>query len=69
MSDSVMLVRVDQASALINDSIKYPFNGGTALSFNRTYHERIHGVIRPRLNETCMDPEMLRGLNDLETSQ
>ena len=63
------LVRIDQVSAIINDSIKYPFNGGTSLSFSRTFHERTYGVVRPRLNETCMDPEMLRGLNDLETSQ
>ena len=70
VSETVTLVRHETASAFINDSVLYPLNGGaSALSFDRTFHELSHGVVRPRLNESSMDPDLLAGLNDLETSQ
>lgn len=69
VSESVTLVKVEQACAIINDSVLYPLNGGTAVSFSRTYHELQNSVARPRLNETNMDPELLREADDLEQSQ
>lgn len=69
ISESVTLVKVEQACSIFNDSVLYPLTGGTALSFSRTFHEITNGVIRPRLNETNMDPELLREADDLEASQ
>ena len=75
VSESVAsLARLDIASTVINDSVKYPLIGGTSLSFEKTFHELTHGVIRPRLNETSIDLDVFgaassSNLNDLETSQ
>ena len=69
VSESVTILKLDALNSVINDSVKYPLNGGIALSFDKTFHEMTHGVIRPRLNETSMDPDLLQGYaNDHEAS-
>ena len=69
MSESVTLLRLDLASAVINDSVLYPYTGQSASSFSQTFHELTHGVVRPRLNETSMDPELCSDLFDQDISQ
>ena len=69
MSDSVTLLKLDTVGAYFNDSVMYPMTGGTALSFSHTYHELTNSVVRPRLNESTIDPDLIRGAHDLEASQ
>ena len=38
----------------------YPHSGFGA-SFDVSYFEKVHGVQRPRLNETNLDPDIIRG--------
>jgi len=59
LSLNVTLLKVDNVNQAINESIMNPVAGFGA-SFDLTYFEKIHGMQRPRLNETNIDPDMIR---------
>lgn len=52
-------LRLDNISQVLNDSMMNAVQGHNA-SFSKTHFEIKNGVERPRLNETNMDPDMLK---------
>ena len=63
ISENVTLLRLDNLSLLINESVMNAVPGFST-SFQLTHFERTNNVERPRLNETNMDPDVLKELGD-----
>ena len=61
LSENVTLLRLDNISQVINDSVMNPGPGHND-SFQRTHFEITNNVERTRLNETNMDPDLLNEL-------
>jgi len=58
VSESVTLMDVMPLQHTIHDTILMASNMHT-LNFNETYREKVLGAQRPRLNESCIDPDLL----------
>lgn len=63
LSANVTLLRLENVSHVINDSIMNSIPGFNT-SFQRTHFEIENNVERTRLNETNMDPDMLKEFGD-----
>ena len=63
LSANVTLLRLENVSPVINDSIMNAIPGFKT-SFQRTHFEIENDVERTRLNETNMDPDMLKEFGD-----
>ena len=58
LSDSVTVMDVVPIQATIHESIMMMSNIHT-MNFNETFRERAQGAQRPRINESCIDPDLL----------
>lgn len=64
LSHNVTILKVDNVNQALNESVMNPVAGFGA-SFDLTYFEKKHGLQRPRLNETNIDPDIIKdGSND-----
>ena len=56
------LLKLKTLEHVINESIHYPV-GGYSATYSKTYIEKLLGVERPRLNETSVDPDILKDIS------
>ena len=64
LSHNVTILKFDNVNLALNESVMNPVAGFGA-SFDLTYFEKKHGLQRPRLKETNIDPDIIKvGSND-----
>ena len=64
LPEHASLLKLNALEHILGESIHYPAAGYSA-SFKKTYVEKLLEVERPRLNETNVDPQILKGLQSL----
>lgn len=67
LTDNVTVMDVVPVQQVINDTLFMPANVHT-MGFNETFREKATGAQRARINESCIDPDMLN-FNALEASK
>lgn len=61
LSQNVTLLKLE-TEQVFNESYHYPVIGQSA-TYSRTYIEKVLGVERPRLNDTSIDPDILKNFS------
>jgi hypothetical protein len=67
LSESIILMDYEHIEQTVHDTVRM-HNDMHSMSFTQLYRERKQGISRPRLNESCVDPDILT-YNKLEVSR
>ena len=58
VTESVSIMQVEPIAATIHDTVLMMPNIHT-MTFHETFREKVSGTQRPRINESCIDPDLL----------